>query len=208
MSRTLIVRSGLAALLCSGSLAGCAAQPASTSTSTSASTAVDGARDDRTSARVVERRSEPSLNDIVAGFSPAVRADIATLRAATAPYHDLKAAQAAGYPATVPACVADSTMGGMGRHYFDRTIYDDTLDIARPEMLIYAPGRAGAPDQLVAVEYVIPFRLLPATARPPRLFGQELRRHEEFKYWYLHVWAWRKNSAGLFADWDPSIACN
>ena len=39
-------------------------------------------------------------------------------------------------------------------------------------------------------------------------FGQELKRHEEFKFWYLHVWAWKKNSAGLFSDWDPSITCS
>lgn len=149
----------------------------------------------------------PSLAVITEGFSAAVRADIEKLRIATAPYHDVKAAQAVGYPTALPGCVADSTMGGMGRHYFDRAVYDDKLDIAHPEMLIYAPSGNGLPDHLVAVEYVIPFRLLPSTEKPPRLFGQELKRHEEFKYWYLHVWAWQKNSAGLFSDWDPSIRC-
>lgn len=149
----------------------------------------------------------PSLAIVTEGFNTAVRADIEKLRNGTAVYHDVKVAQAAGYPTTTPACIADSTMGGMGRHFFDRAIYDETLDIAHPEMLIYAPSGAGKPDHLVAVEYVIPFKLLPSTAKPPRLFGQELRRHEDFKYWYLHVWAWKKNSAGLFADWDPSISC-
>lgn len=151
--------------------------------------------------------SAPSLAVITEGFSAAVRADVEKLRIATAPYHDIKTAQAVGYPTTLPSCVADSTMGGMGRHYFDRAVYDDKLDIAHPEMLIYAPSGNGLPDHLVAVEYVIPFRLLPSTEKPPRLFGQELKRHEDFKYWYLHVWAWQKNSAGLFADWDPSIKC-
>lgn len=149
----------------------------------------------------------PSLDVVTEGFNATVRADIEKLRAATAPYHDVKIAQAAGYPTTTPACVADSTMGGMGRHYFDRAVYDEKLEISHPEMLIYAPNGAGKPDQLVGVEYVIPFRLLPSTEKPPRLFGQELKRHEEFKYWYLHVWAWKKNSAGLFSDWDPSIRC-
>lgn len=153
------------------------------------------------------RANVPSLALVTEGFNAAVRADVEKLRTATAPYHDLKVAQAAGYPVATPACVADSTMGGMGRHYFDRAAYDDKLDIAHPEMLIFAPSKDGKPDALAGVEYVIPFRLLPSTAKPPRLFGQELKRHEEFKYWYLHVWAWRKNSAGLFADWDPSIAC-
>lgn len=149
----------------------------------------------------------PSLDLIAEGFGAAVRADVERLRVATNPYHDVKVAQTAGYPTALPACVADSTMGGMGRHYLDRASYDEKLDVAHPEMLIYAPSGTGKPDQLAGVEYVIPFRLLPSTEKPPRLFGQELKRHEEFKYWYLHVWAWKKNSAGLFADWDPSIRC-
>lgn len=149
----------------------------------------------------------PSLALVTEGFNASVRADVEKLRIATAPYHDVKVAQAAGYPTATPGCVADSTMGGMGRHYFDRAVYDEKLDIAHPEMLIYAPSGGGLPDHLVGVEYVIPFRLLPSTEKPPRLFGQELKRHEEFKYWYLHVWAWKKNAAGLFSDWDPSIHC-
>jgi hypothetical protein len=147
-----------------------------------------------------------SVDDITDGFGPSVRRDVEKLRTATNSYHDLTAAQAAGYPKAMPACVADSTMGGMGRHFFDRSIYDDKLDVEHPEMLIYAPAGEGKLE-LVAVEYVVPFRLLPSTSTPPRLFGQELKRHEEFKYWYLHVWAWGKNRAGLFADWNPAVKC-
>ena len=148
-----------------------------------------------------------SIDDITDGFGPSVRSDVEKLRAATNAYHDVSAAQAVGYPKTMPACIADSTMGGMGRHFFDRNIYDDKLEIEHPEMLIYAPAGEGKLE-LVAVEYVVPFRLLPSTSKPPRLFGQELKRHEEFKYWYLHVWAWGKNRAGLFADWNPAVKCS
>ena len=146
-----------------------------------------------------------NLTEITNGFNARVQRDVATLRAATNAFHDPAAAQAAGYP-IAPKCVDDSTMGGMGHHYFDRKIYDDTLDIAHPEMIIYAPAPGGK-MKLVAVEYVVPFRLRPSTSTPPRLFGQELKRHEEFKYWYLHVWAWEKNPAGLFADWNPLVKC-
>jgi hypothetical protein len=144
---------------------------------------------------------------ITEGFPEEVRRDVERLRNATATYQDVRAAQAAGYPTNLPKCIADSTMGGMGRHYFDRKIYDATLDVTRPEMLIYAPDATGKPDKLVGVEFVVPFSLVPSTEKAPRLFGQELRRHEEFKYWYLHVWAWKLNKAGLFSDWDPSIRC-
>ena len=144
--------------------------------------------------------------DLAAGFDASVRRDLATLRDATNAFHDLAVAQAAGYPTTTPACVADSTLGGMGRHYFDRNIYDDSVDISHPEMLIYAP-LPGGKQKLVGVEYVIPFRLRPATAAPPRLFGQNFKPHEQYQYWYLHVWAWEKNSSGLFADWNPAVKC-
>lgn len=144
--------------------------------------------------------------DFAAGFDASVRRDLATLRDATNAFHDLAVAQAAGYPTTTPACVADSTLGGMGRHYFDRKIYDDSVDISHPEMLIYAPTPDGK-QKLVGVEYVIPFRLRPPTATPPRLFGQNFKPHAQYQYWYLHVWAWEKNSAGLFADWNPAVKC-
>ncbi|MBV6521785.1 MAG: hypothetical protein MNPFHGCM_01929 [Gemmatimonadaceae bacterium] len=97
-------------------------------------------------------------------------------------------------------------MGGMGYHMVQRALFDGTLEIARPEMLIYAPtGTAGL--QLVGVEYAVPFQFVPATAPPPRLFGQDLKPYPQFNYWALHVWIWRSNSAGLFADWNPAISC-
>lgn len=140
-----------------------------------------------------------------AGHPAAVRRDLATLRAATQPFHELSAAQAAGYPAGSPACI-DSATGGMGRHYFDRAAYDDTLRIGHPEMLLYETGADGR-LALVAVEYVVPFRLRSENGPPPRLFEQEFRKHERFRYWYLHVWAWKPNPAGLFADWNPAVRC-
>jgi len=140
------------------------------------------------------------------GFDATVRRDVQTLRAATDKFHDLAAAQAAGYPSTMPRCIADSTQGGMGHHFIDRTLFDGKLEIERPEMLIYAPAGEGRVE-LVAVEYVVPYRVLPPSEKAPRLFGQELKRYDEFKFWSLHVWAWRRNSAGLFADWNPAVKC-
>jgi hypothetical protein len=147
-----------------------------------------------------------TVDELAAGMPQGVRADLVRLREATKTYGDLATAQAAGYPSGIPACVADSTMGGMGRHYFDRASYDDTLRVERPEMLIYEPDKDGG-VRLVAVEYVVPFRLWPETSTAPRLFGQEFKRHDGFRYWQLHVWAWKKNPAGLFADWNPQVSC-
>jgi hypothetical protein len=27
-------------------------------------------------------------------------------------------------------------------------------------------------------------------------------------FYELHVWAWRHNPAGMFADWNPNVACS
>jgi hypothetical protein len=156
------------------------------------------------------RIATPIATDPVAqltdGFDANVRRDVETLRNATAAFRDLAAAQAAGYPTTIPQCVADSTMGGMGHHFVNRPLFDETLQIEHPEMLIYAPAGNGK-FELVGVEYVVPFRVRPPTEPPPRLFGQQLRKYDEFKYWAIHVWAWRRNAAGLFSDWNPAVKC-
>jgi hypothetical protein len=146
------------------------------------------------------------VSRITAGFDASVRRDVETLRGATARFQDRAEAEAAGYPSALPPCVADSTMGGMGHHFVDRKSLDEKLEIEHPEMLIYAPSGDGGVE-LVAVEYAVPFRVRPSTEKPPRLFGQELKRYPALAIWALHVWAWRRNPAGLFADWNPEVTC-
>ena len=136
----------------------------------------------------------------------AVRRDLEKVRAATAPYRDLAAAQAAGYPTSTPPCLSNATAGGMGHHYVKRDIVDAQLDLEHPEILLYAPDGEGK-QKLVAVEYIIPYRLLPRESEAPRILGQALRQGDELKLWYLHVWAWEENSAGLFANWNPAVKC-
>lgn len=143
---------------------------------------------------------------LTVGYPESVRRDVETLRKATNAFHDLAAADAAGYPSALGGCAADSTLGGMGHHLIDRPAFDGKLDITHPEMLVYAPLGNGKVE-LVAVEYVVPYSVVPRTATAPRLFGQDLNHYDKFNYWELHVWAWRKNSAGLFADWNPEIKC-
>ncbi|MGH7694930.1 MAG: hypothetical protein ACRENH_08110 [Gemmatimonadaceae bacterium] len=131
--------------------------------------------------------------------------DLERLRNATAPYRDLAAAQAVGYPTATPPCLA-SPIGAMGHHYVNRAHVDDKLELERPEILLYAPGAGGKP-KLLGVEYIIPYRILPPESQPPRILGQNLKRSEELKLWYLHVWAWEQNASGLFADWNPAVKC-
>jgi hypothetical protein len=151
---------------------------------------------------------EASIVDAMTqGYDESVRRDLRKLRTATAAFSDLTAAHKAGYPTKVPACVRDSAgAGGMGHHYFDRALFDSIVELEKPEMLLYAPQPGGG-VKFVAVEYVVPYRLRPPTATPPVLFGQPFRKHEQFQYWYLHVWAWERNPTRLFEDWNPAVTC-
>lgn len=137
---------------------------------------------------------------------PNVTRDLERVRAATAAFRDIAAAQAAGYPTATPPCLSSPTAGAMGHHYVNRAHVDDKLDLEHPEILLYAPAGDGK-QKLVAVEYIIPYRIRPPEAEAPRIFGQALRQSEQLKLWYLHVWAWEENSAGLFADWNPAVKC-
>lgn len=93
----------------------------------------------------------------------------------------------------------------MGLHYVNESLVDDALDVEHPEILVYAPTVGGKP-KLVGVEYIVPLSQW-ESEEPPRIFDQPLKRSEELKIWYLHVWAWEENRNGLFADWNPAVTC-
>ena len=37
--------------------------------------------------------------------------------------------------------------------------------------------------------------------------GQKLKPAPSLGIWYRHVWVWRENPSGLFADWNPLVKC-
>ena len=131
---------------------------------------------------------------------------IAALRRATALFQRIDVAMAAGWSDEITGCL-ESTTGGMGYHYvnFD-LLLDDQVDPLRPEAMIYEPQKNGR-LRLVAVEYVIPEAFLPRTAEPPVVLGQHMHFDEANGVWALHVWLWRHNPDGMFADWNPQVSC-
>lgn len=128
------------------------------------------------------------------------------LRRATEPYQSFAAAQRAGYTVEVTRCMEDATRGGMGYHYAKGALIDGVAIEARPEVLLYEPQRNGG-LRLVGVEFIIPFTAWAGT-QPPVLYGQTFARNETFEVWALHVWVWRKNPNGVFADWNPKVSCS
>ncbi|MER9165275.1 hypothetical protein [Mesorhizobium sp. M0239] len=136
----------------------------------------------------------------VAGLNPL--AD--KVRAANSRFLDVKAATSEGY-APIP-CASGITGGAMGIHYVNGGyLKDDKIDIARPEAVMYEPMADGT-LQLVAVEYI-------TSKGPASLDGQLFNfnsapnRYGLGEFYELHVWAWRGNPTGTFADMNPKVSC-
>ena len=138
-------------------------------------------------------------------ISGEVEREIARLRELTAPFHRFEAAVAAGWGAQITGCFSDPTRGGMGYHYGNVALIDGTVDALAPELLLYEPQKNGE-LRFVAVEYIVPFTAWTAS-QPPRLYGQSFHRNEAFGLWVLHVWHFRNNPSGMFADWNPAVSC-
>jgi hypothetical protein len=131
-----------------------------------------------------------------------VNAQLASVRQATAHFHDLDTAEDAGY-AKFLDCF-DSPQGGMGQHFANQPLLSDKgkVDPAHPEVLVYEPAPSGY--KLVAVEYVVPG---PADMpNVPSLFGQKFTYNSALGVWKLHAWVWRHNPSGMFADWNPKVS--
>lgn len=141
--------------------------------------------------------------------SPAL---IAMIRDATRPYLDPNAAVAAGYMPK-PSCVSGPDHGAMGVHFVNQALVQGgVLDPSQPQTLVYE-SKDGA-MRLVAAEYVVFADTWNAThTTPPTLAGQLLNyigapnRFGFPNFYELHVWAWRDNPFGTFADWNPRVSC-
>lgn len=149
---------------------------------------------------------DPVTNRLARGFPAEVRIELGRVRAATARFAVLDSAVAAGYPRDVARCLADSHHGAMGFHHLNRALLDATVDVERPEILLYERHADGS-YTLNGVEYIVPYSRWPRDSVAPTVLGQSLLRTDDLNVWHLHVWAWRENQLGLFADWNPAVSC-
>jgi hypothetical protein len=147
---------------------------------------------------------------LLAGCSDATSSqnrDLETLKQVTAPFRSFDAAVAAGWSAQITPCMSDPIAGGMGNHFGNTALIDGTVKVNEPELLLYEPQADGS-KLLVAVEYIVPYTAHARSAAPPELFGQKFKQNDTFQLWGLHVWAWKSNPSGLYADWNPQVNCN
>jgi hypothetical protein len=135
-----------------------------------------------------------------------------TVRQATAQFKDVRKAEAAGY-ALLHGCVSGPQEGAMGIHFANGGLVGDgELDAMHPEALLYEPNDGEL--QLVGVEYVVIADGWNANHQtPPVLMGQLFNyvgapnRYGLPAFYELHVWAWKSNADGVFADWNPRVSC-
>lgn len=141
-------------------------------------------------------------------------ADLARAYVATARYLWEPFAVQDGFERT-NECVEDRRLGGgMGYHYVNMDNIGST-DPARPAAVVYEPGKKGQKRQLVAVEYIVIDRdqNLKTKDDRPTMFGQKFQGpmlgHEPGMpiHYDLHVWLYKSNPKGLFAQWNPTVHC-
>lgn len=148
------------------------------------------------------------------------RRQVRVIRRATAKFHNIALAESAGY---VPfkdvkgiSCIAMPGMGGMGVHYVNPTLIGNpAIRPKAPEALVYAPDRDGT-LRLAALEFLVDKAAWDAghDGQRPQIFpGRGFdstgagNRFGLDPFYSQHVWAWKKNRAGLLSMWNPAVHC-
>ena len=146
------------------------------------------------------------------------------MRRATAKFHRVDAAIAAGYElgwvngsgmTIVNTCVkhpTDPAAGAMGWHYFNAALMaDNAVNANEPEALVYEKTSDGK-LKLVAVEWVVRSADSnpPGVSEAPSVLGMEMHilvPKPGPAFYLMHGWIWRDNPSGIFADWNPDVSC-
>ena len=136
------------------------------------------------------------------------------VRQATERFRNINEATAAGYVQN-GGCVSGPEQGAMGVHYANPAGFDGIVDVEQPEVLVYEPRNGRL--HLVAAEYVVPAEAWDPLHEPgdkPHVLGHFFHfvpgpnRYGPAAFYELHVWAWKNNPHGSFADWNPSVSCD
>lgn len=127
------------------------------------------------------------------------------VRKANQRFENVSVAVAEGY-APIP-CASGQQGGAMGIHYVNGALLKDgVVDIAKPEAVMYEPTADGR-LVLVAVEYIA-FKGPAALEGHLFNFNGAPNRYGLDPFYELHVWAWKRNPTGHFADNNPNVSCD
>jgi hypothetical protein len=120
-------------------------------------------------------------------------------------FKDVSVATTEGYKPI--ACASGIEGGSMGIHYVNEArLKDDAIKLTEPEAVMYEPS-AGGKLTLIGVEYI--------TSKGPAELNGHLfsfntapNRYGLGPFYELHVWAWKANKKGAFADMNPDVSCD
>jgi hypothetical protein len=159
--------------------------------------------------------------DVYASPADTLQDELAQVRRATARFHSVDEATAAGYQLgwvngsnvrILTGCVANPTAGAMGYHYIKPALVaDNGVDLNKPEALVYE----SAPDgglKLVAVEWIVRSAQSnpPGVSEAPSILGMQMHilvPPPGPAFYLMHAWIWKHNPAGIMADWNPEVTC-
>ena len=141
---------------------------------------------------------------------------VAAVRRATEPFQNVE--NAGPDYALIFGCVSGGDLGAMGMHFLNGSLLGDgDVDVAHPEILLYEPLPNGK-LQLTGADYLVDAAEWDSNPKhrgaPPELMGQLFHYFESpnrfgLKAFYtLHVWAWKDNPNGTFANWNPNVSCD
>lgn len=140
---------------------------------------------------------------------------VQAVREGTRRFQDANVAIAEGYVPTF-GCVSGSSEGAMGIHFVNGALVGDgKIDFSQPEIILYEPTSNGG-YRLTGVDYLVLVQDWKAAgnAAPPELMGQLFHFFESPnrfglpEFYTLHVWAWKDNPQGTFANWNPNVSCD
>ena len=164
-----------------------------------------------TSGNATTRDARPSNTLVVdsSAVEPTLE-QLDALRAVLATYEDVDSALETGFE-RFGDCMS-GPQGAQGIHYtHGGRIGDPTLDVTRPEVLMYEP-RADGSLRLIGAEYLVFQEAWHEAGHdaPPSLLGREFTLNTTLldePFYALHVWVWQHNPLGLFANWNPLVRC-
>ncbi len=156
-----------------------------------------------------------------ASHAATLQGELTAVRRATARFHNVDEAIAAGYQLgwvngsnvrILTGCIANPTAGAMGYHYINPALVaDNAVDLTRPEALVYQSAPAGG-LKLVAVEWIVRSAQSnpPGVSEPPSVLGMQMHilvPPPGPAFYLMHAWIWKYNPAGIMADWNPEVTC-
>jgi len=125
------------------------------------------------------------------------------VRSANERFKDVGVAVLEGYEPI--ACASGVDGGAMGVHYVNATLIGETVDIKKPQAVMYE----ATPDGAMQLNRgrIHHHQGAGVAGQPAVQLQQRANRYGLPPFYELHVWAWKMNPRGAFADMNPTVTC-